>query len=410
MSKVLIVGYPLYGHMRVILLISKRLVEQGETVYFLASEKFKRSVEESGALFFPTEENHESAPAQFGQNSDDRISAFRELLVHLLQTRKKMVPILNEMINHYKIDYMIHDSFCSWGKMAARMNRLPAISSITTFAYNSAILEKNPEQFAYNVFLMQKNGPPKGHMAKRILKLMFAGIREFQEEGDDVIDLIMNKEEMNFVYSSAMFQTHLEEFDESYHFVGPCLEEDPCVRSDSSFAAGKKPLIYISLGTVYNHDPDFFAMCVDAFKTFDGQVVISTGNAELRLDLNVPEYIQMVKWAPQLELLREASLFITHGGFNSVNEALYYQVPVLVIPKAVDQFLVAERVEQLGVGLRLDSAQLTSSALGKAALTIMERKEIKENCIKVSETLRAAGGIDKIWDLIAQFKRKHAIV
>jgi UDP:flavonoid glycosyltransferase YjiC (YdhE family) len=55
-------------------------------------------------------------------------------------------------------------------------------------------------------------------------------------------------------------------------------------------------------------------------------------------------------------VLRRADLFITHGGFNSVQEGLVAGVPLLLFPQMQEQVFNAERVSELGAGLRLRRA------------------------------------------------------
>ena len=55
----------------------------------------------------------------------------------------------------------------------------------------------------------------------------------------------------------------------------------------------------------------------------------------------------------------EAVLFRAHGELNSVNEALYYGVPVIAIPHANDQFMVSRQLSAVEAGLSLKMEDLT---------------------------------------------------
>ncbi|OKP79505.1 hypothetical protein A3844_28680 [Paenibacillus helianthi] len=415
MSNVLLIGFPLFGHMRPLLGLSRLLVQHGETVYFFGNENFREAIENSGALFLASEEEY--SPSGSETAGTDKLSEFAGLLLELLQARERLVPVLNALISSSNIDYIIHDSFCSWGKMTARINRLPAVSSITTFGYNQDIYDKYPEQFIQNVLLMPTDSPnalfPKqGRAVQRMLKLMFAAMRDLTEESDDLIDLLVNKQELNFVYTSSLFQIHMDSFDSSFRFVGPLIKQtsfsDHTI-TEQADADKRLPLIYISFGTVFNHKPQFYAMCIEAFRDFNGRVVISTGNVELDLHTELPCHIELMPWVSQQELLRLTTLFITHGGFNSINEALFHDVPVIVIPRAVDQFLVAERVEQLGVGMKLELDTITPHSLASTAKEVLESEEIKSNCRLVGESLRLSGGLDEVWVQMKRFKQIHEI-
>src|SRR5919202_1696872 len=93
----------------------------------------------------------------------------------------------------------------------------------------------------------------------------------------ELTDLFATEEELNIVTLPPQFQPDADTFDERYVFVGPCIAP----RSDGyGFALDpltNRPLLYISLGTVFNTDPKFYAACFEAFANSDWQVVLSFG-------------------------------------------------------------------------------------------------------------------------------------
>src|SRR5688572_19254618 len=56
-------------------------------------------------------------------------------------------------------------------------------------------------------------------------------------------------------------------------------------------------------------------------------------------------------------MLECAQLFITHGGYNSIRESIRAGVPMAVLPQFSDQFYNADRVQELGLGLRIRQAE-----------------------------------------------------
>lgn len=89
----------------------------------------------------------------------------------------------------------------------------------------------------------------------------------------------------------------------------------------------------------------------EAFREEDVEVIISVGkkfNIEKLKD--VPLNIHIYKSVPQLEVLNISDVFITHGGMNSISEALVYGVPMVVIPFVSDQPVNARCIEKLGAG------------------------------------------------------------
>ncbi len=74
---------------------------------------------------------------------------------------------------------------------------------------------------------------------------------------------------------------------------------------------------------------------------------------------------------PQLEVLKQANLFITHGGMNSSSESLYFGVPMIVIPVMGDQPIVAQRIEDLKAGIQLNLKKLTPVTLYNAVMEVL---------------------------------------
>ena len=102
--------------------------------------------------------------------------------------------------------------------------------------------------------------------------------------------------------------------------------------------------------------------------------------------------ILLCNYVPQLQVLQNTDVFITHCGMNSTSEALYYDVPLVMNPMGADQPMVAERVKQLGAGIMLDKSELNPLSLRKSVETILSDQRYAENASKIGESLRNTGG------------------
>jgi MGT family glycosyltransferase len=124
-----------------------------------------------------------------------------------------------------------------------------------------------------------------------------------------------------------------------------------------------KPLVYISLGTVFNDQPKLFRLLLQAVHHAGATAVVAAGAASKRVRRDAGPDDVVVAYAPQLALLRRAALVVGHGGNNSTNETLRAGKPLLVIPFGAEQIANGQRVEALGVGRLLRDADLTLHAL-----------------------------------------------
>ena len=73
-----------------------------------------------------------------------------------------------------------------------------------------------------------------------------------------------------------------------------------------------------------------------------------------------PENFIIAPYVPQLEVLEQADVFVTHGGMNSVNEGIHYQVPLVVIPHDKDQPMVARRLTELDAGYTVQKDEVSA--------------------------------------------------
>ncbi len=144
------------------------------------------------------------------------------------------------------------------------------------------------------------------------------------------------------MYTSRYFQPESDRFGDECLFIGPSFPKR-AEKTDFPIEQLKdEKVIYISMGTVLDNTEEFFNLCIDAFSGFNGKVVIAAGEkADLTKLKQAPENFIIAPYVPQLEVLEQADVFITHGGMNSVNEGIHFNVPLVVMPHDKDQPMVA---------------------------------------------------------------------
>lgn len=121
-------------------------------------------------------------------------------------------------------------------------------------------------------------------------------------------------------------------------------------RVDLAFTKGR-PLVYVSFGTQAYHQPRWFEAIFEAVRHRDVALLASVGDLTWSA---LPDNVRIVPFAPQLDVLRHSSLFITHGGANSVMEGIARGVPLLIAPICNDQHHNAVLAERKGVARTID--------------------------------------------------------
>src|SRR6202049_764181 len=167
-----------------------------------------------------------------------------------------------------------------------------------------------------------------------------------------------------------------------FHHTGPF--HDGKGRDEVNFPWERltgEPLIYASMGTILNGRLDVFRTIVAALAKHKGlQLVLSVGDQVAPEQIGpVPSNAIIVKRAPQLDLLKQTSVCITHAGLNTVLESLAQGVPQVAIPVTFDQPGVADRImdKQTGVVTSLD--KLTPNHLSDLLNEVLTNSSYREN-------------------------------
>ncbi len=134
-------------------------------------------------------------------------------------------------------------------------------------------------------------------------------------------------------------------------FCGPHVPSDTTV-IPHFLKNVKKKIVYVSLGTVFNKQPKLFVRIIDSIPPDQYKIVVSAGASFKYLNTKYRSTdIIIRKFVNQIVLLKAANIFITHGGKNSINEALKLGVPMILFPAGGEQEYNANLVEFLKAGI-----------------------------------------------------------
>jgi MGT family glycosyltransferase len=186
------------------------------------------------------------------------------------------------------------------------------------------------------------------------------------------------------------------------HYTGPFVdaEQRPRIAFEWDRLDGR-PLVYASLGTLQNGKEEIFRTIADACAGLSVQLVISLGGGidPDRLGaLNGDPLV--VKYAPQLEIVKRATVVITHAGINTALESLAEGVPLVCIPIGNDQPGVAARVAMRGAGVVVPWRRLTAKRLRSAVRTVLEDESYRRAARRVQASMLQIDGLNRAADII----------
>lgn len=125
--------------------------------------------------------------------------------------------------------------------------------------------------------------------------------------------------------------------------------------------------VYVTFGTLFNHDVDLLRATVLAAASLAEHVVVTIGRGRDPSSIGpTPANVRVEPFVVQAELLPHCATVICHGGSGTVLAALAHAVPVVCIPQGADQFANAANVARVGAGVALDVADADGSMLGGA--------------------------------------------
>jgi len=197
------------------------------------------------------------------------------------------------------------------------------------------------------------------------------------------------------------FEFPRRDLPEHFHFTGPFDESDS--RENVAFPYDElsdKPLMYASVGTLHNGLLDIFHVIAEACVEFDAQLVMSLGGVTIPESMpDFPGSPMVLPSVPQLELLRIATLTITHAGINTTLESLSQGVPIVAIPLKYDQPAVAARVCWTGCGEMVPRQHLNAKRLRSVIERVVENGSYRKNAQGLQSAIRRSGGVSRAADI-----------
>ncbi|MGC1461144.1 MAG: nucleotide disphospho-sugar-binding domain-containing protein [Terracidiphilus sp.] len=186
------------------------------------------------------------------------------------------------------------------------------------------------------------------------------------------------------------------------HYTGPFV--DPQQRPKIDFPWDQldgRPLIYATLGTLQNGSEDIFRTIAAACADLPVQLVITLGAGLDRERLGVLNGDPIVvKYAPQLELIKRATIVITHAGMNTALESLAEGVPMVCIPIGNDQPGVAARVAARGAGVVVPRQKLNTRRLQAAVCSVLHEDSYRNAARRLQVSIQQIDGLGLAADIV----------
>jgi UDP:flavonoid glycosyltransferase YjiC (YdhE family) len=165
--------------------------------------------------------------------------------------------------------------------------------------------------------------------------------------------------------------------------------------------------VLASLGTVFNKYPGVLEAIVEglAGEPVDAIVAIGRDQDASRFGSRATN-VRLEAYVPQALVLPRCDVLVTHGGFNSVKEALSAGVPMVVVPITADQPYCAERCAALGVGRVIEPGERSADAIRETIRDVLQNPSYRANARAFQAEMAALPGPEELVDLLQALARE----
>ncbi len=381
-----IVSLGAFGHINPTLSLTTELVNAGHRVTYFTTEDFRKVIEPTGAKFVPMKswmaenDKHNESKEEKKDGQEDNVAAVVPFLF-LNEAGAFIEDVLN-VLREDRPDAILHDFAGIAGTMAADILGIPNVMLYTSY----------PSNGSYSV-AASFEGIPADHPLRIAADQIADGyVEKYGCRKMTVKEIFDGQGDLNLVMMQKRLVPNYETFDDSFVFTGVQIGKRSTFGTWQAPDNGK-PLLYSSLGTAFNNWPEYYPILFDAVRDLDINVFAALGAIDPESLTDVPANVELGKMVPQLDILSQASVFITHAGMGGTGESIYYGVPMIAIPQMDEQAITARQIERNGLGFALlDKEAITSETLREKIQILLNDSSYKETVNEFSADMKALGG------------------
>lgn len=399
--------------------IADQLKQRGHRVVFAAESSWEGQLAELGFeeelvdLAPPPEGDEEQDAGQFWKDyirdvspefrkstKDQLETVTQPIMQELIDGAKYCEPRLREIIETVRPDVIIEDNVVAFPALTTAGVPFVRIVSCNPLEVQgpgvapvfSGLGEDETEQWGefreefrrthmdmwrdFNAWVQEQGAKPLGEL-------------EFIARGD--VNIYVYPEELDYVDARPL--------DNTWHRVDSSVREtDDRADLPAHFTDGSKPLVYFSLGSLGSADVSLMRRVIDALAQLPINVIVSKG--PLHDEIELAENMWGAEFLPQVSIMPKVDLVITHGGNNTVTEAMHFGKPMVLLPLFWDQYDNAQRVHERGFGRRLKTYEFTPEEMRETVMGLLEDTQLRERMARIGESIRSREGLKRATDLI----------
>ena len=408
------------GHLNSLLALSRSLKDRGHKVTFFEKPKIEDRVRQAGFDFIPLGNSGFSAKEQMNSSCTGPRSMLSEIRFNLERVERDLKMYLHETpraLVEAGVDALLVNEIALTGPTVAQIAHLPYFIISTSvphhFGWNaypwysgykySASWYSMIETALFEVSALRMRGPIRRALDGYRRQVGLGPVKQVRQSFPELAHITQ---------LPKCFDLPRATLPGNFHYTGPFANRAARPRAEFPWdRLDGRPVIYMSLGTTRNVQAFVFRMVSEACRDLNYRLVISLGG---RFDPvtfpDLPGNPLVTKYAPQLELVRLATIVITHGGPNTVFETLMEGKPMVAIPLAHDQPSIAARLARLGIAEVLPVMRLTVGKIHSAVTKVLNDPTYRDAAVGMQAELHCLRGSERAVDVIEEAIEKIAAI
>jgi MGT family glycosyltransferase len=418
-----------YGPTNQCIGLGNRLLQRGHRVVFAAEASWKGKLEALGFeedlvdLAPPPEGNDEQDPGQFWKDFiRDTAPEFRKPTIDQLETFIRPTwqalidgamycePQLKQILERVKPDVVVEDNVLCFPAMmtcGAPFVRIVSCNPLEMRGSDIAPTFSGLAQDDRSEWAQFKDQYRRTHF-----EMWDAFNQWVQAQGAPALpelEFIHESEAANlYVYPAEADYIDRRPLNSTWHRMDSSVRE-----TDDSFVIpeelGNRPegsaLIYLSLGSLGSADVSLMKRLMDVLGQTPHRYIVSKGPQHDQYDL--ADNMWGAEFLPQTSIIGEVDLVITHGGNNTTTESLHFGKPMILLPLFWDQYDNAQRMDELGFGVRLDTYSFRDEEMIGALESLLGNAELRARLADQGAKIRARDGLKVGADVIESVGLTH---
>ncbi|WKN42937.1 glycosyltransferase [Tunicatimonas pelagia] len=397
-QKVLFVVLPVQGHINPMIGVAQRIYQMKFEVAFFAQDDISEQLFKAGihcTCYTPQREpdipdDFTVQGADFAHKMKDKGWMQLWIKTFLIDSVPVLIDELTEVVNSFEPDIIVSDPMVYATAIVAEKRGIPwvgvsnSLNPVVPKGWTSDLTETH-EKF------------------KEERLALFSSIsREIDFRVADVISPWLNT-----VFTSEEYiSRELAENDFSYYVGAPFPANSRGDETDFPFAKinKSKQVVYMSLGSMVFYHPKLFITVAKALEGLNVQLILSVGSLYSEgFDKEFPEDSIVLPYVPQLQVLDQVDVMVSHGGANSVLECMAKGIPMALLPLCNDQFFNAKFLERAKIGIVMDAKNPTVESYKTGLTKLLDEESIYRRNVQIMKnSLKNYGGAQEVADLVGQ--------